>query len=150
MTSDGVAYDPTTSASRRRSTRTPILASSPVAEARAVDDEHDAEIEPDAGRAAEEAVRVGVVERLDANDVRAGRQTADREAALIVEREAADHRSIRRIERDDVRAENRLAVFRHAARNASERRVHVGCRIDIGDAGDVVGFERTPFGAAGG
>src|SRR6266446_3308847 len=81
-------------------------------------EEGDTKIDVHGARRVEEAVRIRVVDRLDANDVRAGRQASDRELALRIQREAADHRSGRRVEGDDMRAEDWLAVLGDLPRDA--------------------------------
>src|SRR3954452_15624617 len=80
----------------------------------AVEERH-AEIKVHLPRAVEETIDIGVVERLDADPVRTGREPANRKLSLRVQREASDHGPGRRIECDHVRAKQRLAVLGYSA-----------------------------------
>src|SRR5262249_51785598 len=74
-------------------------------------EQHHTEIEIDWLPAVEEAVGIGIVERLDTDDLRTGRQPGDGELAERVEREAGDELARRQVEDDHVRREQSLTVL---------------------------------------
>src|SRR5439155_10123152 len=71
----------------------------------AIDEAH-AEIHVHRPGRLEKALHIRIVNRLDTQDVRPGRQAAGREIALRVQRERPDHRAARHVEGHDVRAED--------------------------------------------
>src|SRR5688572_8653519 len=92
----------------------------------------------------EEAINVGVVQRLDANHMRTWRQTRNLKRTALAERESTDECAGPRIERHDMRPDGSGPV---AAQDPAGHRARVVAkitiRVEIGDAGDVIRLQRA-------
>src|SRR5690606_18794376 len=90
-----------------------------------------------------EAVDIRVIERLDAHDVRPGRESGNLELAALTQRETADERTRPGIERHYMRALNSAAVAHDAAAHGTGICAEVAVGIEVRHAGDVVGLQLT-------
>src|SRR5688500_11653361 len=101
------------------------------------------EIEIDRLAAAKKAFNIRVIKRLDADDVRSGRQPGDLKLAVAIEREASDERPGPGIERHHVGAEHAGAVLEHLSSYHAGLLPEGSIRIEIRRARDVVGLQLT-------
>jgi hypothetical protein len=92
---------------------------------------------------AEEALRIGVVERLHADDMGAGRQPGDLEVAVAIQREARHEAARRRVERRDVRTEHAGAAARDTPASHPGLPTEGVVRVQVRNAGDIVGLQLT-------
>ena len=102
-----------------------------------------------AGELALARVDVAIVERLHPQNVRARGQPRDGKLPRAIQREVADKRAGRKMQRHDVRAKHALAIQENTARRAAGFAVESVVGIDVRDPRDVVGAERSIRDAAG-